>query len=403
MKRKIFFIFFLFVNVMAQSQTRLVMNGGNIVMQNGAYVVVPDGNSSAITVYNASGGIVMNDAFSRIRWHMGSTPTNYVVPYFFSGTYIPFSFSTSGAVGAGYFDLGTYATPTWKNSDYLPPGVANVDHNGTDNSSRVIDRFWSLNAEGFTTKPSLSNVIFSYRDAEWNAAGNIITEGLLKAQRWNNALAIWSDFPPTGIANTTSNTVTVAAVPSSHLFQWWTLVDATFPLPLQLLSFKAYLQEKKVKLDWITSSEVNTKEFVVQRSADRNNFTSVDTVPAAGNSSTQRNYATIDPQPLQGFSYYRLKMIDIDGKFSYSPIAMIVISGDPVVLYPNPATDKITINTGGVKVHSYMMFEASGRKVKTGSVSDRIFSVDISDLAQGSYMLQLATEGGSKNFTFLKQ
>jgi hypothetical protein len=404
MKRKNFFLFLIFITPLAHSQTRLILNGGNIVMQNGAYLVVPDGSPNAIASYNVLGGFIMNDATSRIRWHIGTTSAFYQIPYFYAGTFIPFSFATSGAVGAGYFDLGTYATPTWKNSDYLPPGVTNVNNNnGTDNSSRIIDRFWSLSAENYTTKPSLSNLIFSYRDAEWNAPGNIINEALLKAQRWNNSLGTWTDFAPAGTTNAVTNQFTMPSISSANLFQWWTLVDVSFPLPLQLLSFKGYLEEKKVKLDWTTTSEVNTKEFVVQRSVDRVNYTPVDTVGAAGNSTTQKNYSAFDLQPLQGVSYYRLKMIDIDGRFSYSHVAMIVISGEPVMVYPNPATDRITVNLGETKANSFIIFEVSGRAVRTGSVSDRIFSIEISNLAQGSYLLQLATGSGVENFTFIKQ
>jgi hypothetical protein len=394
---------FLFIMLLQSGvSAQMVMNGGHVVIQNGAYIYLTDANPTGIVISNTSGGFVINDASSRLRWHIYSNYGSYTVPFYYLGSYLPLSFSTSLAQGGGYLDLGTYATPTWKNSDYLPPGVTNVDHSGADNSAHVVDRFWLIEARDYITKPTLSNLTFTYRDIEWNAAGNSINEPLLKAQRWNPALLRWSDMAPTGTANTSLNTVTLANVASGDLHPWWTLVDAAFPLPLQLLSFQARLADKKVKLDWSTSMEVNTKEFAVGRSSDGVNFKSIDTVAAAGNSSTVKNYSTLDLSPLQGVSYYRLKMIDVDGKFTYSAISMVIISGTEIIIYPNPVTDKIHVDLSGTKAHSFIIYGASGRAVKTGAISNAVFSIDLSHMAQGAYLLQIQTAIGVKNFSIIK-
>jgi hypothetical protein len=401
MKTIISFVLILIVtNVTGQSS--LVMNGGAIHLRNGSYLVINNSQPAGITVLNTTNGI-MNDAGSFIRWNIGTTAASYTVPFYFGGSYIPLSFTTSSASGAGYFDLNTNNVPNWKNSDYLPAGVTNVNRNGVDNSNHLIDRFWSISPQGYTQKPAITNLVFSYRDGEWNGAGNTIIEASLKGQRWNSTQSRWDDFPPAGLANTTLNTVTLSSVSPGDMFQWWTLVDAAFPLPLELLSFKAYLHEKKVKLDWTTTAEVDTKEFMVQRSSDRDNFRAIDTVAAAGNSTVPKNYSVIDADPLRGVSYYRLKMIDIDGEYTYSPIVLIVHSGNKILVYPNPVSDRINVNLGMTKATSFTLFDASGKILKTGSIPATEFSIEIPGFPTGTYLLRLVTDNGIKSLVILKQ
>jgi hypothetical protein len=404
MKLKILLILS-FISALAYSQSRLVLNGGNIIMQNGASLFIENGNADAITVLNTSGGIMINDAASRIRWQIASNYGSYTIPFFSSGSYIPLSFSTSLGTGFGYFDVGTYNTPTWKNSDYLPPGVTNVNSGSTDNSNHIIDRFWSINAQGYVTKPTLSNLVFTYRDAEWNAAGNVISEPLLKAQRWNSTSNTWNDFAPAGTANTTNNTVTIASLSPNHLFQWWTLVDAAFPLPVQLLSFKASLMNnRQVKLDWITTSEVNTKDFIVERSNDRVVFRPIDTILAAGNSNSSRNYSTIDPSPLYGTSYYRLQIRDRDNSFSYSSIAIIILTrSNDIIVFPNPVKDKLNISTGGSNAYSYLLSDAAGRLIQANKIITPSFQLNMQQLLSGTYLLQIITPVETKTFRIIKE
>jgi hypothetical protein len=94
----------------------------------------------------------------------------------------------------------------------------------------LTDRFWLIHAEGYTTKPVLTDLSFGYTDAEWNAGGNIISESRLKARRWNSSLNTWSDYPPSGNADVANNHVNIFSLPAKDLFEWWTLVDPNYPL-----------------------------------------------------------------------------------------------------------------------------------------------------------------------------
>lgn len=401
--KTIFSLTVIFFALQAFAQSSMVMNGGSVQLKNGAYLVINNNQPTGITVLNTTNGIA-NDAASFVRWNIGTNSSTYTVPFYCNSNYIPLSFSTSGAAGSGYFDLGTYNVPTWKNSDYLPTGVSNVNHNGSDNSNHVIDRFWSIATGGYTTKPVLSNLVFTYQDVEWSAAGNSIIENLLEAQRWNNTLSKWSDYGPAGTVNTSTNTITIANVPAADLFQWWTLVDVNYPLPLQLLKFKALLGNNIVTLEWSTTSEINTKEFVIEHSADKTTFVSIGAVPAAGNSSAARTYSAIDPSPSPGLSFYRLKMIDIDGHFTYSPIAVInVTKSNTIMVFPNPVKDELNINLGRLKANSFVLIDAGGKIIRRGLISSQTFQIHFSNIEVGTYILKLFTTNGIENLKIIKQ
>src|SRR6202008_3708776 len=112
---------------------------------------------------------------------------------------------------------------SWNNISQLPTGVTNINGlAGTDNSSFVSDRFWQLNAQSYTTKPALTNVEFTYMDAE-NSSPNTIVENNLKAKRYNSALNSWIDNILPSSVNTTTNKVTVTSVDAANLQNWWML------------------------------------------------------------------------------------------------------------------------------------------------------------------------------------
>jgi len=97
-------------------------------------------------------------------------------------------------------------------------------------------------------------------------------------------------------------------------------------LPVTLLNFSGRLENNMIPLGWSTSSEQNTAYFEVQKSVDGTGFYPLGKVTAAGNSSTERRYSYID-KAVSAENYYRLRMVDIDGKFTYSNVVVIKSPG----------------------------------------------------------------------------
>ena len=136
----------------------IIFNGAYIVMHNKADLVIQNTSSKALTVKNG-GGIISEDAANNVIWNIAND-SGYSVPFVAKDlTPIPVSFNTSNAAGIGSITFSTYSgSPDWKNSDYLPPGVTNVNRNGKDNSKHLIDRFWKISPAGYTTNPHLKNL-----------------------------------------------------------------------------------------------------------------------------------------------------------------------------------------------------------------------------------------------------
>ncbi len=112
-------------------------------------------------------------------------------------------------------------------------------------------------------------------------------------------------------------------------------------LPITLLSFDAMKQLNSVKLEWVTTSEINNDFFTIERSTDGRNFEKVDIIKGAGNSSELKAYSLYDHQPAEGVNYYRLKQTDFNGDFTFSEMVAVTISKSTAIVqastvYPNP-------------------------------------------------------------------
>lgn len=150
---------------------------------------------------------------------------------------------------------------------------------------------------------------------------------------------------------------------------WSFTTPANGPLPVSMINFAATeMPGNKVKVSWSTASEQGNSHFEVQRSADGAAFTAITSVKANGNSNVLLHYATVDTDPLAGANYYRVKMVDADGSFTFSTIVGVTLpqSAMAVRIYPNPARGSGFMvrfnNTVKGKVQ-IKLFDLSGRLV----------------------------------------
>jgi hypothetical protein len=158
------------------------------------------------------------------------------------------------------------------------------------------------------------------------------------------------------------------------------------PLPVELTAFTATAEgptgydPAAVRLAWATASEKNSQLFEVERSLDGRTFAPIGTVAAAGNSSA-RSYSfddnqvpkTLGTQPKVGASqapvYYRLKLVDRDGTFSYSPVRPVSFTqslSHSITLFPNPAHGAATL-TGALPGAVVTVDDALGRPVTSAT------------------------------------
>lgn len=112
-------------------------------------------------------------------------------------------------------------------------------------------------------------------------------------------------------------------------------------LPIQLINFKAVMLENDVQLIWSTASEKDNHGFDIERSADNRQWVSLGFVRGNGTTAQKSEYNFTDNSPLTGINYYRLKQIDTDGSFQYTPLVVadmraVSLNFD---VFPNPSID----------------------------------------------------------------
>ena len=145
-----------------------------------------------------------------------------------------------------------------------------------------------------------------------------------------------------------------------------TTLDPTFgliftqsiPLPVVLVQFLAIKNDDgSVRLNWATSQEQNAGYYDVERSSDQSGWIKIGSVKAKGYSSTTTNYSLTDQLPIDGTGYYRLKMVDLDAKFTYSKTVSVTADKNsvPLVIYNNPFTDQIRLKVNVSKLQNLVM------------------------------------------------
>ncbi len=180
--------------------------------------------------------------------------------------------------------------------------------------------------------------------------------------------------------------------------------------PVTLLSFTgAATPEKTVKLNWRTVNEINNKQFIIERSADGVRFAAIDSV-SGKNLTIENNYAALDKNPLQGLNYYRLKQIDLDGKFSYSNVIAVKISSgnNKLSVVPNPVKDvaSISIMVEEDQKAELQILDGFGRVMQRTSYQlqkgEQVKQLNLADLTSGTYYITLNTTSGKLVSRFVK-
>jgi hypothetical protein len=114
-----------------------------------------------------------------------------------------------------------------------------------------------------------------------------------------------------------------------------------YTLPVELLFFTGDASNTGVHLNWATASERDNSHFTVQRSQDGLEFHDVAVVDGVGNSQELTEYSAMDPAPINGPAYYRLKQTDLEGDetiFTAVPVHFEASSGQGLTVYPNPSS-----------------------------------------------------------------
>jgi len=189
--------------------------------------------------------------------------------------------------------------------------------------------------------------------------------------------------------------------------------DFTFsgmaPLPIELAFFDVVTKDENTSLTWSTATELNNDFFQIERSPDGRTFEAIGEVDGAGTSYETLQYAFTDEKPLSGWNYYRLKQVDFDGQFAYSPVRAVLMgkataNSDQLRLFPNPAANEIFIQSpANIQPGDLLeIFDQFGRLVLQREAVEALDGpLDLFLLPAGLYVARLQTEDGAATGTFL--
>jgi hypothetical protein len=193
-------------------------------------------------------------------------------------------------------------------------------------------------------------------------------------------------------------------------FSYWTLSDNIDPLPLTLLSISVTCENNAAVMQWQTTNETNAASFIIEKSQDGLSWTDLQTI-AAQNTPAGANYRYQDASP-GGAVFYRLKMVDMNGHFTYSPIVSgsCTTAAMPLVVYPNPAHSAVTATLSVRQSNSakILLYSAGGQLV-----SEHIWDLqpginnyllpEVARLAAGSYFVKVILNGTSMQTQLIRE
>ncbi len=181
-------------------------------------------------------------------------------------------------------------------------------------------------------------------------------------------------------------------------------------LPIELLNFEVSLIDNEVKIDWATSSEINTDLFIIEKSNNLINFNMLDIVFAVGNSNENIEYSIYDINPTNGINYYRLKQVDKNGFYKYFDTKYIIYEQPfSFDIYPNPkdVDESLFIHISHSSAEEIMVVvinelgqELYSKIIITGFTNDIIEAIDPHERIPIGQYIVIAT---NKNAIFRKK
>ncbi len=201
------------------------------------------------------------------------------------------------------------------------------------------------------------------------------------AKSWSDNSGNFWFYGGYGFGNTTAG----------YLNDLWRLGVAS--LPIVLNKFNVARNVTSAILYWSTVSEINNKYFEVQRSIDGKQFSAIGITEAKGFAS---EYLYKDEKPFVGINYYRLKQVDIDGKFSFSETKSVKFDGDgklSFVMYPNPTKEKVNVFVNAFSGKGEIIItDISGKQIQQQVLVIGNNTIEIKNLSKGIYFVNIITD-----------
>lgn len=282
---------------------------------------------------------------------------------------------------------GAYGVTIDKITDELPAGFSFQAIDGTSQVTAANSTV--IPAAGSTGTIVFEGGVFSGGNNSYYIppGGSIILKysALSASSSASNLLTTAKDYVGTAEVGSATNIVSVSST-----------------LPVSLIAFRGGWLQQYVQLDWTTLGENNSEQTEIERSNGNNLFTVIGHVKAAGNTNLEQAYTFIDSFPAAGKNLYRIKLLDKDGRYQYSPVITVSnTKNESSVLkaYPNPFSNNLAVEiTLPVQQQAQLQLtDLSGRIILQRSVSCKAGSnllmlKETDPLPAGTYLMRIVTK-----------
>jgi hypothetical protein len=347
---------------------------------------------------------------SQVRWFIGTNTGARIIPFGSTGgTLIPLTVNTTAAMPltTSYFIAATRTTTGSNNQPWASTVTQMYDptllQDGSDEA--VIDRWWEMTFSHAAT----ATITFAYLGSE-NTLQIPYNTGMLGAQYWSLPLGWTPDNSNIGSAPAVSAGIGLVTAPglpfAASTYTPYVLSSLSAPLPVELLNFNAGCSEGHELISWSTATETNNDFFTVERSDDGSTYHDAGTVDGSGTTTQQHNYFFVDPSPVAGNVYYRLRQTDFNGQTSASPVVAAESCGTSAEEYldafASGAEVNVLMNINQDADYSVTVLDARGRIIIDQNLSAaegrNHFILNGTIPATGIYLVHISGNNG-KTFT----
>lgn len=171
-------------------------------------------------------------------------------------------------------------------------------------------------------------------------------------------------------------------------------VFALNPLPIDLVAFSGKNVGNAVELVWSTASERNNEKFQIERSAEGKEFIEIGNVLGSGTTTETNHYKFIDSKPSLGTNYYRLKQIDFDGKYEYSPIVSVLFQKEGTIsIYPTLVQSEfmVALPRDAAELTTVKIYSLQGNLVHSvREEGTNLLKIAMHTLTAGQYVVEVS-------------
>lgn len=397
----------------------ITLNDGDLIMGNQDIILGIDAN----IIGGSTTGYIQQSGAGRIRkeYTTGGNTATINIPFGDATAYAPMTFAlvASDAIPASAeieFEYVAGAHPDRSNDNSGDGG----DDDGTA-ATDYLNAYWNFTSSTINNPTFNATLDYTNVGATGSEAG--LQPFLLRTftPEGGGSTIDWFGIGSkpsvgSGTVNPTSNIVTFSNVVmgntdgddignTSNSVTLYAMDNSGSRLPITLIDFTAKVSGSVVQLDWSTASETNNEYFTIERSSEGSSFHPVLTVDGAGNSSGVIDYQAIDPFPMNGRTYYRLKQTDFNGQFEYSKLVAVDFHGmqgeHDFALVKNPVQNGETVylefsESLSAQPITVQMINGSGRvEQQLDQVVDSTLEMQLSSPKKsGLYIIQVISSQG---------